>query len=193
MTKSEKLCVVPAKISHFKIKVGPTSLDFLSEFLLILLSCMKLKAQVRFPVWVLYSIAFWLFRISPDAKLGGILEGERGRGKGREERREGEERRERERENVIHTCTIILKHNIILWRVLSQCNEVSEFGLLSHTVYPVSLLVLSQQTAVGHIFTNHWILLADSTITDSCHHYTPPHTIGGWDSHHGNMVWQIYM
>ena len=58
---------------------------------------MKLKAQVRFPVCVLYSIAFWLFRISPDAKLGGILQGGRRRGRGREREREGWRESEGER------------------------------------------------------------------------------------------------
>ena len=66
---------------------------------------MKLKAQVRFPVCVLYSMAFWLLRISPDAKFGGMLnevwEGERAGGIGgrigvREDMRESERGYERE-------------------------------------------------------------------------------------------------
>ena len=53
-----------------------TSLDFLSEFLLILLSCMKLNEQEKMPLCVLYSMDFWLFMMSPEEKLAGILEGE---------------------------------------------------------------------------------------------------------------------
>lgn len=51
----------------------PTSLDFLSAFLLMPRSCMKLKAHERWPVPELYSMAFWLLVMSPDLMLGGIL------------------------------------------------------------------------------------------------------------------------
>ena len=70
-----------------------TSLAFLSEFLLILLSCIKLNPQEKMPVCVLYSMDFWLFMISPEEKLAGIL----GREGGRSERR-GREGREGRRE-----------------------------------------------------------------------------------------------
>ena len=135
---------------------------------------------------MLYSIAFWLFKISPDAKFGGILEGERGR----KERREGKGR-ERERE-LTHTCGIILKNiTIIKSNKPMQCNEVSEFILLSHTSVPSqSVSAESANSSWSHLHQppNTLSYVADSTLNDSCHHYTPPHTIGGWDSHHGNMV-----
>ena len=48
---------------------------------------MKLNAQERMPVCMLYSIVFWLLRMSPVARLGGMLRGRGGGGKERE--REG--------------------------------------------------------------------------------------------------------
>ena len=89
-----------------------TSLDFLSEFLLILLSCMKLNEQEKMPLCVLYSMDFWLFMMSPEEKLAGILEGEgvskgvkgrrrEGEGEGRRgKRRRGEHRRGRRRQGM---------------------------------------------------------------------------------------------
>ena len=66
-----------------------TSLAFLSEFLLILLSCIKLNPQEKMPVCVLYSMDFWLFMISPEEKLAGILGREGGREKERKRGRKG--------------------------------------------------------------------------------------------------------
>ena len=51
---------------------------------------MKLNEQEKMPLCVLYSMDFWLFMMSPEEKLAGILEGE-GVSKGvKGRRREGE-------------------------------------------------------------------------------------------------------
>ena len=49
-----------------------------------------------------------MFRISPDAKLGGILESEeREREREKKEREREEKERERERRMIMHTCTML--------------------------------------------------------------------------------------